>query len=125
MAVLWKTFFRQIWYTLPALACAAGTFHLKPMLLYIEVMSPPAAITPCTVYTHARPHNVLHSSSYRGISLLSVPDKVLALILLERLQAIIYPQLMEAQCGFRRGRGTTPVFQCFVDLTKGCDSVNC
>ena len=74
--------------------------------------------------------------------MLSVPGKVLALILLERLQAIIDPQLMEAQCGFRKGRGTvdqiwvmrqvvekateyrTPVFLCFVDLTKAYDSVN-
>ena len=40
---------------------------------------------------------------YRGISLLSVPGKVLTLILLERLQAIIEPQLMEMQCGFRKG----------------------
>ena len=74
--------------------------------------------------------------------MLSVPGKVLALILLERLQAIIDPQLMEAQCGFRRGRGTvdqiwvmrqvvekateykTPVFLCFVHLTKAYDSVN-
>ena len=44
--------------------------------------------------------------NYRGISLLSVPGKVLALILLDRLQAIIEPHLMEAQCGFRKGRGT-------------------
>ena len=32
-------------------------------------------------------------NNYRGISLLSVPGKVLTLILLERLQAIIEPQL--------------------------------
>ena len=42
-------------------------------------------------------------NNYRGISLLSVPGKVLALILLERLQTINDPQLMEAQCGFRKG----------------------
>ena len=38
--------------------------------------------------------------------MLSVPGKVLPLILLKRLQAITDPQLMEAQCRFRRGRGT-------------------
>ena len=83
--------------------------------------------------------------NYRGISLLSVLGKVLTLtlILLERLQAIIEPQLVERQCGFRKGRGTvdqiwvvrqvveratgyrTPVFMCFVDLTKAYDSVSC
>ena len=47
--------------------------------------------------------------NYRGIAffLLSVPGKVLSLILLERLQAIIDPQLLESQCGFWKGRGTT------------------
>ena len=28
------------------------------------------------------------------------------LVLLERLQLVIEPQLSEAQCGFRKGRGT-------------------
>ena len=78
----------------------------------------------------------------RGCSLLSVPGKVLALILFYRLQAIIDPQLKEAQSGFRKGRGTvdqlwvvrqvvvratvyrTPLYLCFVDLTKAYDSVN-
>ena len=45
-------------------------------------------------------------NNYRGISLLNVPGKVLALILLERLQAIVEPQLMDTQCGFRKGRST-------------------
>ena len=44
--------------------------------------------------------------NYRGISLLSVPGKVLALVLLERMQVIVEPQLLEAQCGFRKGRST-------------------
>ena len=44
--------------------------------------------------------------NYCGVALLSVPGKVLALVLLERLQTIIKPQLLEAQCGFQRGCGT-------------------
>ena len=45
--------------------------------------------------------------NYRGIASLSVPRKVLSLILLERLENIIDPQLLESQCGFPQGRGTT------------------
>ena len=45
-------------------------------------------------------------ANYRGISLLSIPGKLLSLVLLDRLETIIDPQLMEAQCGFRKGRGT-------------------
>ena len=45
--------------------------------------------------------------NYHDIVLLSVPGKILSLILLDRLQAIIEPQLLESQCGFRKGRGTT------------------
>ena len=80
--------------------------------------------------------------NYQGISLLSVPSKVMSLVLLEQLESIIEPQLMEAQCGFRQGRSTvdqiwvvgqviekateyrTPVHLCFVDLTKAYDSVD-
>ena len=80
--------------------------------------------------------------NYRGISLLSIPGKVLSLVLLDRLETIIDPQLMEAQCGFRKGRGTIDqiwatrqiierateyqgtVHLGFVDLTKAYDSVD-
>ena len=81
-------------------------------------------------------------NNYLGISLLNIPGKVLALILFERLQAIIETQLMDTQCGFRKGRSTanqikvtrqvvgkvreyqTLVYLCFVDLSKAYDSVN-
>ena len=81
-------------------------------------------------------------TNYRGISLLSVPGKVHTLVLLERLQAVIDPQLSETQYGFRKGRGTidqiwvtrqvlekaveykVPIHLCFVDLSKAYDSVN-
>ena len=80
--------------------------------------------------------------NYRGISLLSIEGKVLALVLLERMRIVIEPQLSEAQRGFRKGRGTvdqiwvtrqvmekaveyrTPVHLCFIDLTKAYDSVD-
>lgn len=38
--------------------------------------------------------------NYRGIALLSIPGKVFSLILLERLRAIIDPQILKSQCGF-------------------------
>ena len=71
-----------------------------------------------------------------------MPSKVLSLVLLRQLQPIIEPQLMEAQCGFRKGRGTvdqiwvarqviknateyrTPVHLSFVDFTKAYDSAD-
>ena len=80
--------------------------------------------------------------NYRGISLLSIPGKVLSLVLLDRLETIIDPQLMEAQCGFRKRRGTIDqiwatrqiierateyqgtVHLGFVDITKAYDSVD-
>ena len=48
--------------------------------------------------------------NYWGLSMLNVPGKVLTLSLLARLQAIIEPQLMEAQCGFREGLGTWIIY---------------
>ena len=71
-----------------------------------------------------------------------MPSKVMSLVLLERLQSIIEPQMMEAQCGFRQGRSAvdqiwvvrqviekateyrTRVHLCFVNLTKAYDSVD-
>ena len=45
-------------------------------------------------------------SNYRGISLLSVPGKVYARVLLDRLKILTDPLIEEAQAGFRMGRGT-------------------
>jgi len=80
---------------------------------------------------------------YRGISLLSIAGKVLARVILNRINkhlvASVYP---ESQCGFRAGRGTVDMifglrqvqeksrehnkdlFMVFVDLTKAFDTVS-
>ena len=39
--------------------------------------------------------------NYCGISLLSIPGKVFANVLLGRLTPVIEPSLLEEQCGFR------------------------
>ncbi|KPJ16147.1 Adrenodoxin-like protein, mitochondrial [Papilio machaon] len=80
-------------------------------------------------------------NSYRGISLLSVPGKVFARVLLNRLMTLSEKLLPETQFGFRPERGTCeaifsvrqlqeksreqgrPLYLCFVDLEKAFDSV--
>ena len=79
--------------------------------------------------------------NYRGISLLSVPGKVYARILENRLRTKVEPKLLDCQSGFRPGRSCqdhiftlrqvaekTHRFNeethiCFVDLQKAFDSV--
>jgi len=76
-----------------------------------------------------------------GISLLSIPGKVYAALLLRRLAAHFDAQLLEAQCGFRKGRGltdavftlrmlmsrayeyATPLHMAFIDLRKAFDCI--
>ena len=58
-------------------------------------------------------------NNYRGISLLSVPGKVLTLILLQRLHVIIDPPLMEAQCRFRMERGAVDQIWVVRQMSRG------
>jgi len=46
------------------------------------------------------------TNNYRGISLLSIPGKVYAMLFMHRVNQIVGANLHEAQCGFRFGRGT-------------------
>jgi len=80
--------------------------------------------------------------NYRGISLLSIPGKVFAMILLNRVSTAMEATVSEYQAGFRRGRSTTdqvftlqqiltnsyefniPTHTCFIDLKKAYDTVN-
>ena len=80
--------------------------------------------------------------NYRGISLLSVPGKVFASIILNRCKDALDQVLREEQCGFRKSRGCTDqlfalrqilgkwmAFQlgvsfCFIDFRAAFDSVD-
>jgi hypothetical protein len=81
--------------------------------------------------------------NYRGISFLSIPDKVYAMLLMHRVNQVVGANLHEAQCGFRSGRGTvdamfvlrqlsnvayhnkgTQLHLAFINLTKAYDWVN-
>ena len=51
--------------------------------------------------------NFQSCDNWQGISLLNVVGKILARIILERLQIIAETFLPDSQCGFRWGRGCT------------------
>ena len=81
--------------------------------------------------------------NYRGISLLSIAGKIMARILLNRVNQMISPVVLpETQCGFREGRSTMdmvfslrqvqdkcqeqnmPLYAVFIDFTKAFDTVS-
>lgn len=81
------------------------------------------------------------TDNWRGIALLEVMGKVVAKIILSRLQHLAEDTLPEEQCGFRRGRGCTDMtfvvrqiiekchehrtkaYLVYVDLRKAYDSI--
>ena len=58
--------------------------------------------------------------NYRGISLLSVPGKAIAMIVLRRLQILGERVFPETQCGFRAGMSTIDMIFTFRQLQEKC-----
>ena len=81
-------------------------------------------------------------SNWRGITLLSVPGKILSIVILNRLKNAVDKLVREEQCGFRPGRSCTdaiftlrniiekttehniPLYFHFVDFQKAFDSLH-
>ena len=79
---------------------------------------------------------------WRGITLLSIPSKVLTRVILERMKNAIDQKLRDEQAGFRKDRSCTdqiatlriiveqtiewqtPLYVCFIDFEKAFDSVD-
>ena len=96
------------------------------------------------IHLYKRKGNPQVCDNHRGISLLSIAGKILAKILLNRLNAHLDQAglLPESQCGFRKDRGTIDMiftarqlqekcqeqnvylYMTFVDLTKAFDTVS-
>ena len=95
--------------------------------------------------TYLKGKGILVCDNHRGISLLSIAGKILARVLLNRLnEHLERPGLLpESQCGFRKNRGTidmiftarwqlqekcqeqnVDLYMIFVDLTKAFDTVS-
>ena len=68
----------------------------------------PADMRNANIITIFKKHDRHNVNNYRGISLLAVAGKILALLMLNRMRdPIAETVLPESQCGFRRNRGTT------------------
>ena len=93
------------------------------------------------IHLFKRKGNPQVCDNHRGISLLSIAGKILARVLLNRLNEHLERSelLPESQCGFRKNRGTIDMiftarqlqekcqeqnFMTFVDLTKAFDTVS-
>ena len=55
-------------------------------------------------YTSATKKNLANCNNWRGISLLSIPGKVMATVLLNRIKVAVDQQLRPQQAGFRPHR---------------------
>jgi exonuclease III len=127
---------------LKAMPEAAKTELLAVMNLILAGGQIPAEWKRCTIYTIHKSGDTACCSNYRPIALLSVPYKLFATVLTERLTEFVEKNqiLSNAQGGFRRGRSCLhkaqllkmllakyrsekkEIHACFIDLVKAYDS---
>jgi len=77
------------------------------------------------IHLYKRKGNRNSCDNHRGISLLSIAGKILARVLLNRLNAHLERGLLpESQCGFRAGRSTTDMIFSARQLQEKCQEQN-
>ena len=86
-----------------------------------EVDSVPQAWKDSSIVTIYKKGDRTDCGNYRGISLLSIADKIFARILLNRLSTQITPEVVpETSCGFRGNRSTEDIIFCLRQLQEKC-----
>ena len=78
------------------------------------------------IHLYKRKENPQVCDNHRGISLLSIAGKILAKILLNRLNAHLDQAglIPESQCGFRKDRGTIDMIFTSRQLQEKCQEQN-
>ena len=78
------------------------------------------------IHLYKRKGNPQVCDNHRGISLLSIAGKILAKILLNRLNAHLEQAglIPESQCGFRKDRGTIDIIFTARQLQEKCQEQN-
>ena len=120
-----------------------GKLHELFKLIWKEETIPQDFKDASIVHLYKRKGNRQACDNHRGISLLSIAGKILARVLLNRLNCHLENGLLpESQCGFRKNRGTVDMifaarqlqekcqeqnmdlYSTYVDLTKAFDTVS-
>ena len=79
--------------------------HLHRLFLKIwDNEEVPQELKDASIVTISKKGSRTEFGNYRGISMLSVAGKILAKVLLNRLQPLSESIIPETQCGFRAGR---------------------
>jgi len=129
---------------LEVLKHAGDSLHTRLHLLILKIWEQrelPKDWKDANIVTIFKKGDKQQCGNYRGISLLSIASKILARIVLKRIQIHTENILPESQCGFRSNRGTIDMIFCarqlqeksreqqkalymiFYDLAKAFDSV--